>query len=93
MSTTLYSEYNSVLDLLQRAPHTKYCMHVSQSWCLCVTGQGSAQAQCWTSSGCTGDTVPADDARDCCAGTEDGQSYGVGPSNCEVEQCIGESSL
>ena len=56
---------------------------------LLVTGPGSAQAQCWTSSGCTGDTVPADDARDCCVGTEDGQSYGVGP---EVEQCIGEPS-
>ena len=58
---------------------------------LLVTGPGSAQAQCWTSSGCTGDTVPADDARDCCVGTNDGQSYGVGPGNCAVPQCIGES--
>ena len=54
---------------------------------LMVTGPGSAQTQCWTSSGCTGDTVPADDARDCCVGTNDGQFYGVGPGNCEVEQC------
>ena len=60
---------------------------------LLVTGPGSAQAQCWTSSGCTGDTVPADDARDCCVGTNDGQSYGVGPGNCEVEQCIGKSFI
>ena len=28
--------------------------------------------------------VPADDVRDCCVGTNDGQSYGVGPGNCEV---------
>ena len=26
---------------------------------LLVTGPGSAQAQYWTSSGCTGDTVPS----------------------------------
>ena len=56
-----------------------------------MTGQDSVK--CWTSSGCTGDTVPADDARDCCVGTEDGQSYGVGPGNCEVEQCIGEAPI
>ena len=60
---------------------------------LLVTGQGSAQAQCWTNSGCTGNTVPADDARDCCVGTDAGQSYGAEPGNCEVEQCIGESSF
>ena len=60
---------------------------------LLVTGPGSAQAQCRTSSGCTGDTVPADDARDCCVGTNHGQSYGVGPGNCEVEQCIGKSFI
>ena len=57
---------------------------------LLVTGPGSAQAQCWTSSGCTGDT---NDARDCCVGTNDEQSYGVGPGNCEVEQCIGKSFI
>ena len=55
-----------------------------------MTGQGSAQAHCYTNSGCTGDTVPADDARDCCAGANGGQSYGVWPGNCEVEQCIGK---
>ena len=60
---------------------------------LLVTGQGSTQAQCWTSSGCTGDTVPADDARDCCVGTNDGQSYGGGPGNCAVGQCIGETVM
>ena len=57
---------------------------------LLLTGQGFAQSQCHTSSGCTGDIVPVDDARDCCVGTNDGQSYGVGPGNCEVNQCIGE---
>ena len=48
-------------------------------------------AQCYTSSNCTGDTVPADYARDCCVGTNDGQSYGIGPGFCEVSQCIGKS--
>ena len=55
-----------------------------------LTGQGSAQSQCYTSSNCTGDTVPADDARDCCVGTNDGQSFGVGRGDCEVSQCVGE---
>ena len=34
--------------------------------------------------------MPAVDTKDCCVGTKDGQSYGVGPGNCEVPQCIGE---
>ena len=46
--------------------------------------------QCFNSSGCTGGIVPAFDTKDCCVGTNDGQSYGVGPGNCEVPQCIGE---
>ena len=46
--------------------------------------------QCYTSSNCTGDIVPADDVRDCCVGTNDGQSYGVDPGNCEVIHCVGE---
>ena len=55
------------------------------------SGPRQQQSQtCWTSSDCTGDTVPADDARDCCVGTNDGQSYGVGPGNCAIAQCIGE---
>ena len=57
------------------------------------SGPRQSQGPCWTGSGCTGDTVPADDARDCCVGTNDGQSYGMGPGNCEVEQCIGESFI
>ena len=51
---------------------------------------GFSQTQCYTNSSCTGDTVPAVDAKDCCVGTNDGQSYGVGPGNCQVTQCIGE---
>ena len=46
--------------------------------------------QCYSNSGCTGVIVPADNAKDCCVGTNDGQSFGVGPGNCEVPQCIGE---
>ena len=58
---------------------------------LLATGKCSAQAQCFTSSGCTGGTIPAEGARDCCAGTNEGQSYGVGPGNCEVSQCVGKT--
>ena len=28
--------------------------------------------------------------RNCCVGTNDGQSYGIGPGNREVNQCVGE---
>ena len=88
-------------SITSKVPHTKYILYACKPamvflcvfLLLLVTGPGSAQAQCWTSSGCTRDTVPADDARDCCVGTNDGQSYGVGPGNCEVEQCIGESPI
>ena len=77
---------------------TGQCLYFSHMFTVCGCGDmlsikillispsGSAQAQCWTSSGCTGDTVPADDARDCCIGTEDGQSYGGGPGDCAVSQ-------
>ena len=51
---------------------------------------GLSQSRCYTSSGCTGGIVPAVDARDCCVGTNDGQSYGVDPDDCEVTQCIGK---
>ena len=51
---------------------------------------GFSQSQCYTSSSCTGGTVPVVDAKDCCVGTNDGQSYGVGPGNCQITQCIGE---
>ena len=55
-----------------------------------LIGKSFTQDQCYPSGGCTGIAVPADDARDCCVGTDDGQSYGVGPGNCVVPQCIGE---
>ena len=63
-----------------------YCVIVI----LLLTG---AQSQCYTSSNCTGDIVPADNATECCGQTSDGQSYGVGPGDCEVNQCIGEKTL
>ena len=86
-------------SITSKVPHTKYilyaCKPVMMFVCvfllLLVTDPGSAQAQCWTSSDCTGDTVPADDARDCCVGTNYGQYYGVGPG--KVEQCIGEAPI
>ena len=66
-----------------------YCVIVI----LLLTGHSSAQSQCYNSSNCTGDTVPADNATECCGQTSDGQSYAVGPGDCEVSQCIGEKTL
>ena len=53
---------------------------------------GLSQEQCFSEPGCTGPVVeaPGPTAKDCCAGTNDGQSYGVGPGNCEISQCIGK---
>ena len=87
---------HSIVESL--TPESLYCVDVCRSemiiYCVFVIflliGQVSAQSQCYTSSNCTGDTVPADDVRDCCVGTDDGQSYGVVPGNCEVSQCVGE---
>ena len=46
---------------------------------------------CYSQPGCTGDTVtaPGSSARDCCAGTDDGQSYSDVNGVCFVSQCIG----
>ena len=60
---------------------------------LLLTGQGSAQSQCYTGSGCTGDILQADDATYCCfsgIGTQYGQSYGVDSEDCEIPNCLGE---
>ena len=47
--------------------------------------------ECFTEPGCAGPTVDGPtNSRECCAGTETGMSYGFGPGNCEVEQCIGK---
>ena len=45
---------------------------------------------CYSKPGCVGDivTAPGLTARDCCAGTNDGQSYKDGV--CTVLQCIGK---
>ena len=51
---------------------------------LLVTGKGFSQ--CYNSSGCTGNLLPADDARDCCIGTDDGLSFRDG----ECTECIGK---
>ena len=51
---------------------------------LLLTGEGLSQ--CFTSNGCTGDQVPADNQRECCVGTNTGLSYYDGGS-CTV--CIG----
>ena len=79
-SLFLRTSYNSVMII--------YCVLT-----LLLIGQGSAQSQCYTSRNCTGYTVLANDAKDCCVGTNDGQSYGVGPGYCEASQCIGENIL
>ena len=47
---------------------------------------------CYSQSGCAGDiafTAPGPSARDCCAKTDDGQSYSDVNGDCIVPQCIG----
>ena len=48
--------------------------------------------KCYSQAGCTGDIVcvPGSSARDCCAETNEGQSYGMGASDCMISQCIGK---
>ena len=48
--------------------------------------------RCYSQPGCMGDivTAPGPSARDCCAGTDDGQSYSEDSVNCTVLLCIGE---
>ena len=53
---------------------------------LLLTGQ--VVSQCFTSTGCTGDQVPAVSQRECCVGTNTGLSYNDGRT-CNV--CIGMS--
>ena len=58
---------------------------------LLLTGQSSAQSHCYNSIGCTGVINQVDDATDCCDQLNtDGQSYGVGPGDCEILECKGE---
>ena len=38
-------------------------------------------------------TAPGPSARDCCIGTDDGQSYSDDGVNCTVLQCIGKKSI
>ena len=47
---------------------------------------------CYSKPACTGDIVeaPGPTVRDCCVGTNDGQSYEDG--ECKVSQCVGELS-
>ena len=47
---------------------------------------------CYSHPGCMGSivTAPGPTARDCCAGTDDGQSYTDDFVNCTVLQCIGK---
>ena len=49
--------------------------------------------RCYSQPDCEGDivTAPGPSAKDCCAGTDDGQSYSDESVTCTVLQCIGES--
>lgn len=47
------------------------------------------QDLCYTQSECTGISFPSPSARECCANTEEGQSFQIN-GICVVEQCIGE---
>ena len=54
---------------------------------------GDSQA-CYSQAGCVGDivTAPGPTARDCCAGTDDGESFSENDANCTVLQCVGTYS-
>ena len=55
--------------------------------CFCTLGLFQSQ-QCYSSSDCTGGTLPADDAKDCCCET-DGYSYssdGISCTTCKGRQ-------
>ena len=58
------------------------------------TAAGGSQQVCYSQPGCVGDIVsaPGPTARDCCAGTDNGQSYSNDGVNCHVSQCIGKYS-
>ena len=51
---------------------------------------GDSQA-CYSQAGCVGDmvTAPGPTARDCCAGTDDGESFSENDVNCTISQCVG----
>ena len=52
---------------------------------------GDSQA-CYSQTGCVGVivTAPGPTARDCCAGTDDGESFSENGVNCTISQCIGK---
>ena len=47
-------------------------------------------SQCYSDTACSGSLVPADNQRECCAGTDEGLSYSSG-GTCSV--CIGMSEV
>ena len=53
---------------------------------LLLAGEGFSQ--CYSDTACSGSLVPADNQRDCCAGTDEGLSYSNG-GTCNL--CIGMS--
>ena len=48
---------------------------------------------CYSKPGCTGDIIeaPGPTVKDCCVGTNDGQSYEDRSGACVEDQCIGKS--
>ena len=65
--------------------HFRYTMPLSD-----FLSAGISQV-CYSQPGCVGDIVtsPGLSARDCCAETDDGQSYSSDGVNCFHSQCIG----
>ena len=51
---------------------------------LLLAGEGFSQ--CYNDTACSGSLVPADNQRECCAGTDEGLSYSAG-GTCNL--CIG----
>lgn len=68
------------------AKFSQPCMHLMSILFTAVSSQ-----ECYKQPGCIGTTVQlqTQSARGCCAGTQDGMSYGT-QGNCIITQCIGK---
>ena len=68
--------------------HTHVSYHADFSISLFITGGSQL---CYSQAGCVGDlvSVPGPTARECCAETDDGESFSENGVNCTISQCIG----
>ena len=85
----------SLMRIMEALPWSPDDRDIGQRLCPCRQATFSLIAGvsqvCYSQPGCTGDvvTAPGPSARDCCAGTDDGQSFSSDGVNCFRTQCIG----